>query len=195
MPDPDPMSEPKRVFLCHSSGDKAQVRDLYRRLRNDGFGPWLDEEDLLPGRDWSQEIRKAVRSSAVVLICLSNSSIAKTGFVQKEIKYALDVADEQPDGSIFLIPVRLEGCDVPERLRQWRWVDLFDKGGYDKLLRALHVRLPLVQKKIETLEYPARLLDLSLKAIRERGSAMATLRISLTRFCDVVDLVDSSSGE
>jgi hypothetical protein len=82
---PDPMSELERVFLCHSSGDKAQVRDLYQRLRKDGFEPWLDEEDLLPGQDRSQEITKAVRSSAVVLVCLSKSSITKTGFVQKEI--------------------------------------------------------------------------------------------------------------
>jgi hypothetical protein len=118
---PDARPEPQRVFLCHSSGDKAQVRDLYRRLRNDGFHPWLDEEDLLPGQDWSHEISKAVRASIIVLVCLSKTSITKAGYVQREIRYALDVADEQPDGTIFLIPVRLEECDVPERLRRWHW--------------------------------------------------------------------------
>jgi hypothetical protein len=41
-----------RVFLCHSSGDKPKVRDLYRRLQQDGFAPWLDEEDLVPGQDF-----------------------------------------------------------------------------------------------------------------------------------------------
>jgi hypothetical protein len=142
---PDSMSEVKRVFLCHSSGDKVQVRDLYQRLRSDGFHPWLDEEDLLPGQDWKQAIATAVRSSVVVLVCLSKSSIAKTGFVQREIKDALDVADEQPDGSIFLIPVRLEDCDVPQRLCRWHWVNLFDKGGYDKLLNSLRVRIEPVQ--------------------------------------------------
>ena len=48
-----------RVFLCHSSNDKAAVRDLYRRLRNDGVDPWLDQEDLLPGQDWNHEIGRA----------------------------------------------------------------------------------------------------------------------------------------
>jgi hypothetical protein len=135
-------STPGRVFLCHSSGDKIQVRNLYQRLRDDGFSPWLDQEDLLPGQEWSQEIPKAVRLSVVVLVCLSQKSVTKTGYVQKEIKYALDVADEQPEGGIFLIPVRLENCDVPERLRRWQWVDLFEKRGYDKLVKALRTRLP-----------------------------------------------------
>jgi len=138
----DSSSELQRVFLCHSSADKGQVGDLYKRLRSDGFHPWLDEEDLLPGHDWSHEISKAVRSSVIVLVCLSKGSITKAGFVQREIKYALDIADEQPEGNIFLIPVKLEDCDVPERLRRWQWVNLFENGGYDKLLKSLRIRLP-----------------------------------------------------
>jgi hypothetical protein len=51
------------VFLCHSSGDKEAVRNLYGRLKQDGFRPWLDEEDLLPGHDWNDEIRRAVRAN------------------------------------------------------------------------------------------------------------------------------------
>jgi len=129
-----------KVFLCHASGDKPAVRDLYRRLRSDGIAPWLDEEDLLPGQDWPLEIPKAVRSSDAVIICLSSRAITKAGYVQKEIKYALDVADEQPEGTIFLIPLRLEECEAPERLRRWQWVDFFQEKGYERLLRALRVR-------------------------------------------------------
>jgi len=129
-----------KVFLCHASGDKPTVRNLYRRLRSDGIAPWLDEEDLLPGQDWQLEIPKAVRSSDVVIICLSSRAITKAGYVQKEIKDALDVADRQPEGTIFLIPLRLEVCEVPERLRRWQWVDLFREIGYERLLRALRAR-------------------------------------------------------
>ncbi|HTP10322.1 MAG TPA: TIR domain-containing protein, partial [Anaerolineae bacterium] len=86
-----------RIFLCHSSADKPAVRELYQRLRADGFAPWLDEEDLLPGQDWQHEIPKVVRNADAVIVCLSHGSITKTGYVQKEIKFALDVADEQPE--------------------------------------------------------------------------------------------------
>lgn len=113
------------------------MRELYRRLQSDGLNPWLDEEDLIPGQAWETEIRKAVRSSAAVLVLLSKGSVAKTGFVNKEIKAALDVADAQPEGAIFVIPARLEECELPDRLRHLHCVDLFLDGGYEKLLKAL----------------------------------------------------------
>jgi hypothetical protein len=129
-----------RVFLCHSSSDKPAVRMLYRSLRDDDMSPWLDEENLLPGQDWEREIRNAIRTSHAVLVCLSKGSISKVGFIQKEIREVLDRADEQPEGTIWLIPVRLEPCEVPERIRRWQWVDLFADDGYGRLMRALRHR-------------------------------------------------------
>lgn len=129
------------IFLCHSSDDKPAVRDLYWKLKShSGLKPWLDEEDLVTGQDWELEIRKAVKNSDVIVVCLSNGSINKRGFVQKEIKYALDVADEQPEGTIFLIPLRLEECEVPDRLRSKHWVDYSRSDGYERLLAALRAR-------------------------------------------------------
>jgi len=137
---------PLRVFLCHSSGDKTAVRSLYRKLETEGFDPWLDEEDLIPGEEWQKVIPKAVRRSDVVLVCLSAQSIMKSGYVQKEISYALDVAEEQPEGTIFIIPLRLELCEVPDRLSRWHWVDLYSEDGYEKLTRALRRRLETLKE-------------------------------------------------
>jgi hypothetical protein len=139
-PIPSKSSRPLRVFLCHSSADKPTVRLLYRRLHEDGIDAWLDEENLLPGQDWRREIPKAVRNSDAVIVCLSESSVNKTGYLQKEIKFALDVADEQPEDTIFIIPVKFGKCDVPDRLSQWQWVNLFEKNGYERLMRALKFR-------------------------------------------------------
>lgn len=126
-----------KVFICHSKDDKPKVRELYRRLVDDVVDVWLDEEKLMPGQDWDLVIRKAVRESDVVVICLSNDSITKAGYVQKEIRFALDVADEQPEGAIFLIPAKLEECQVPSRLSKLQWVNLFDNYGYKRLKSAL----------------------------------------------------------
>jgi TIR domain len=138
------------IFLCHSSDDKAVVRDLYRRLSDDGFAPWQDEQDLLPGQDWEKEITKAVRNSDIVLVCLSFSSVTKAGFMQKEIRCALDAADRQPDGTIFFIPVRLQACEVPERLQRWQWVDLFEEKGYSRLLASLQLRKHSLMQRIKS---------------------------------------------
>jgi hypothetical protein len=72
-----------RVFLCHASNDKPIVKVLYKRLVANGVDAWLDEEKLLAGQNWRTEIPKAVRSSDVVIVCISQNSISKEGFVQK----------------------------------------------------------------------------------------------------------------
>lgn len=134
-----------RVFLCHSSRDKGFVRDLYRRLTDDGVAAWLDEVNLLPGEDWDLEIKKAVRRVHAVIFCLSVSSVTRAGYVQKELRLSLDVADEQPEGTIFIIPIRIDNTTVPERLRQWQWVSHEDIDWYEKLLRALERRAESLQ--------------------------------------------------
>ena len=137
-----------KVFLCHASGDKPYVRDLYKRLVREGIDVWLDQEKLLPGQDWRVEIPRAVQEADVVVICLSHKSITKEGYIQKEIKFALDSAEEKPDGTIFLIPARIEDCPVPEKLTRWQWVDLFEENGYIKLLRSLKLRADRVGAKV-----------------------------------------------
>jgi TIR domain len=62
---------PLKVFLCHARSDATAVRALYNRLVRDGVDAWIDKEKLLPGQDWELEIRKAVRESDVVVVCLS----------------------------------------------------------------------------------------------------------------------------
>ncbi len=141
MEDPAPLPPKKlRVFLCHSSSDKDTVRQLYRQLRREGLDPWLDEEKLLPGQNWRVEIEQAVRSAHVIVVCLSKTSVNKEGFVQREISVALDTAEEKPVGTIFVIPARLEDCMVPQRLRQYHWVDLFVDKGFERLLAAFRRR-------------------------------------------------------
>lgn len=129
-----------KVFLCHGKEDKPKVREIYSRLRKDGTEPWLDEEDLLAGQDWDLEIRKAVRASHAIIVCLSRASVNKEGYFQKEIKFALDVADEKPEGTIYILPIKLEECDVPDRLSKRHWIDYFEEDGYEKVVRALRKR-------------------------------------------------------
>jgi len=136
------LPEPKRtfkVFLCHAHADREAVRSLYTRLTNEGVDAWLDKEKLLPGQDWELEIGKAVRESDVVIVCLSKQ-FNQAGFRQKEVRFAINAAMEQPEGEIFIIPARLEVCDTLESLNKWQWVDLFENDGYKRLIVALRAR-------------------------------------------------------
>ncbi len=147
-------SRPLRVFLCHSSNDKPAVRELYQKLRAEPWiQPWLDEEELYPGDDWEMAIEKAVEKSDVVLACISNGSINKRGFVQKELRFALDVALEMPEETIFIIPLRLEECTPPRSLRDWHYADYFEgnrERALQRLLVSLKRRAESLGLKVET---------------------------------------------
>ncbi|MEW5940559.1 MAG: toll/interleukin-1 receptor domain-containing protein [Chloroflexota bacterium] len=155
-----------RVFLCHASQDKPVVRELYQRLLAEGWiDPWLDEEKLLPGQDWDMEIEKAVESADAVIVCLSNNSVTKEGYVQRELKFAYEIALEKPEGTIFVIPFRLDDCIVPRRLREWHYINYFPDwyldSAYKRLLESLEIRAK--EKK----EIVARLRKLEIEKIGE----------------------------
>lgn len=144
---------PLKVFLCHAHEDRDAVHALYARLTDDGVDVWLDKEKLMAGADWEREIARAVRKSDVFVVCHSKHFNQK-GFRQKEVGIALEEAKLLPKGEIFIIPVRLEECDVLEDLTRWQWVDLFEKDGYGRLMHALHVQAEKVGAKIQEQKGP-----------------------------------------
>jgi formylglycine-generating enzyme required for sulfatase activity len=144
-----------RVFLCHASQDKPIVRELYQRLLAEGWiDPWLDKEKLLPGQEWKLEIEKSLETTDVVLVCLSNNSITKEGYVQKEMKKVLDIADEKPEGTIFVIPLRLDDCQSPKRFEKWQYEDYFPAEqrdyAYKRLFESLKTRVITLNSKSDT---------------------------------------------
>lgn len=126
-----------RVFLCHASEDKKVVYDVYRKLKVAGFSPWLDKEDLLPGMEWAKEIPKVLRQSACVLVFLSSNSVGKRGYVQREFKLTIDTLDEIPEGQIFLIPILIDHCSVPDSFQRFQWIRLYEPGGFDRILKSV----------------------------------------------------------
>ena len=134
-----------KIFLAHAREDNAQVRKLYADLKARGLHPWLDKVDLIPGQNWEIEIPKAIRDAGIFLACLSSRSVGKVGYIQNEFRLALSAFGKRPPGSIFLIPVRLDDCEVPDlqdpdlglRLRAIHWVDLWEEDGFDRLVRAI----------------------------------------------------------
>jgi formylglycine-generating enzyme required for sulfatase activity len=162
---------PLRVFLCHSSGDKPAVRELYQKLAAEGWiEPWLDEEKLSLGQHWATAIEEAIDSADIVIIFLSSHSVHKEGFVQRELNYAWELSLEKPREAIFLIPFRLDDCEPPRYLRSRQWGDYFgEKKGntYATLLKSLKQRHE--QKLRLEAEEQARLVEFGRKQAEEKA--------------------------
>jgi formylglycine-generating enzyme required for sulfatase activity len=145
------------VFLCHASQDKPVVQELYQRLcAEEWIEPWLDVRNLLPGQDWRIAIEEAVENADNVIICLSNNSVSKEGYVQKEMRYAQEISLEKPEGTIFLIPLRLDECEVPRGLRFFQWTNYFGEQkeqSHKVLVKSLQIRLEeKIRKEVEEKE-------------------------------------------
>ncbi len=131
------LSKQLQIFLLYARADQEAVRRLYRRILRAGAQVWLDREKLLPGQDWQYEIRNAIRASDLVIVCLSRRFNQQGGYRHAELKIAVARANSLPEGRSFIIPARLDSCELPESLRRWQRVDLFEAGGNTQLIRAV----------------------------------------------------------
>jgi len=129
-----------KVFISYAHEDQDYAKKLYYDLRNRGVDAWIDIEDLLPGENWKYTINQTIKNCTHFLALLSFNSINKKGFVQKELKTAINLLDEIPDNEIYLIPIRLDDCiPVNELLHNLNWLDLYSSydEGLNKLLMVL----------------------------------------------------------
>jgi hypothetical protein len=134
------------VFITYAHEDSLEVEALYDALTIAGFDPWMDRRKLMPGQNWARAIEDAMGVSEFVIACFSSRSVNKKGGFQAEIRHALECAQRIPLDHVFLIPVRLDDCRVPERItREVQYVDLFPnwEAGLVKVLKMLRQsRLP-----------------------------------------------------
>lgn len=165
------MGKPK-IFLSYVQEDKKKVQELYRKLSQAGFEPWMDKKDIFGGEEWLPTIQKAIRKSAIFLACLSPKSVDKRGTLQREIKQALDIWQEMLDGDIYLIPVRLKNYKAPEALRKFQWVNIYEKDGFIRLVQAICEGLK--RKKMRLPKPCAALIDKS-KSRRARKASSKTV--------------------
>jgi formylglycine-generating enzyme required for sulfatase activity len=153
-----------QIFLAHATEDKARVLELYERLKRAGYKPWLDKKDLIPGQNWRDEIHNAIKNSQLFIACLSERSIAKAGYVQKEFKLALSKYSEMPSRRIYIIPLRLDECEIPDlrqeeygvNLRDLHWLDYWEEDGFKQLERAIAYQYgPFTETAPPTVATPA----------------------------------------
>jgi len=138
--------EKLKVFLRIAGENQPLAIELHDRLFKAGCSPWLESKEVFPGMDWKMEISKALLNCDVAIFCLSSISINKEGYFQKEIRIAKSIQDEKPQGTIYLIPIRLDACDIPQQLSEFAWGDYSQPDGFNNLLRSLNIRANELRK-------------------------------------------------
>ncbi|HKU72588.1 MAG TPA: toll/interleukin-1 receptor domain-containing protein [Pyrinomonadaceae bacterium] len=125
------------IFLSYSRKDAEFVRKLYLDLREDGFNIWFDQEEIVPGQKWQQTILEVMSDVRAVILCLSTKWTGSRGYIQNELKLALELLREFPAEAIFIVPIRLDDCEIPRTLRGLHYIDVWDEASFAKVKQHL----------------------------------------------------------
>jgi hypothetical protein len=166
-----------RPFISYAREDRVTAVRLRDDLARLGAVPWIDVVDLVAGENWQLAISRALRQSSHFLALISHNSVNKRGYVQKEVREALEFLEQLPPDAIFLIPVRLDDAEpLHGQLRNLHWVDLVD--GYDTAVAQIARSLGLdprdkvsaeqVRGGVNEPEYRSLLVELHVGELVER---------------------------
>jgi hypothetical protein len=136
-----PRTKAPKIFICHANEDFVVAEEIYERLKEDDYDSWLDKRSLIVGQKWDYEIRKAVKEADFFVVLLSQNSVRKKGYIQREFKLAMKSLEEVPDGQIYLIPIKIDNCLIPSQFADFQWVNVQGAEGYDQVRKAIQFQL------------------------------------------------------
>lgn len=128
----------RHTFISYSRVNKQFALKLARELKAAGFPVWLDLLDIPTGARWDDEIETALRECGIFMTILTPASIISEN-AKDEIGYAIDHGKR-------ILPVLLENCEVPLRLRRFQYVD-FTSMNYDQGVRTAKELLSRLMKE------------------------------------------------
>ncbi len=126
------------IFLCYTNEDKVKAEDLYKALKLNGNNPWIDSHGLRGGDDWDKHIQRTIKEIDYFLVLNSKSLINKNeGYVYDEIFSAMKRHRSFKRGLRFIIPLKIDECDVLEELEYLHCIDLKSDHNINALIKTI----------------------------------------------------------
>jgi hypothetical protein len=110
----------RKAFLSHASEDKASFAEpLARELARLGVEPWLDKWEIRPGDSLVRKLFDEGLSTVDAVIVIVSAVSVNKRWVREELDAAM-VSRIRNDTR--LIPVQLDGAEMPAPLRHLVWI-------------------------------------------------------------------------
>jgi tetratricopeptide (TPR) repeat protein len=147
-----------KVFLSYCHEDEAFVRELYRRLKQDGVGCFLDRESISGGDNWVLALQKALEKCDFFVPVLTPDYCSSV-WAQKEFTVVMAKFFQSKDKTI--IPLLLKECgdQVPLLLSDLQFIDVSSQkkfeANYPEICRKLggHYRIE-EEKEVDRTKLP-----------------------------------------
>ena len=160
-------TERTTIFISHATpGDNAFATWLASRLAMAGYTVWCDQNKLIGGEDFWQDIEDTLRKSAIkFVLVISERAFDENGRlwsgIQKEVALA-DIMKKQLGDDYFIIPIRIDGTKFSDFSIDFIRLNGIDASknwasGLDDLIKVL---------KRDSVAYSDNMSDASLNAWR-----------------------------
>ncbi len=125
-------------------------------LEKHNFNVWIDCRRLKVGQNWDFEINRALDKATFVLMFISKLSYDRRGYLQRELKIAIDKLSEKLIDDIYIVPVLLDDdIQIPEQLKGIQYISANNSQCHEQIADALQYqleRLGIEQKEIQKKE-------------------------------------------
>ena len=131
------------IFISYSHADKPLALSLADALKRHGLEVWIDEGELKVGDSLIERIATAIAEIDFFLALVSESS-RDSNWCRKEL--ALAVTGELGREGVTVLPVRVDGTDMPAALADVFYLDL-DKSNIDEMAEKIAAAIPKHQEE------------------------------------------------
>ena len=108
------------LFLSHSAKDKAVVRAIAEKLKQDGLRVWFDEWILKPGDSIPAKIEEGLEQSRVLVLCMSAHAF---GSDWARLEAGTFRFRDPLNHDRRFIPLRLDDAPIKGSLAQFHYID------------------------------------------------------------------------
>lgn len=122
-----------KVFVSYARDESKKVYGILAKLEQHGIKFWVDTRDIKSGKDWAEEISKAILRCRKFLLFMSHLSMASNNTSQ-EVKIA------SANGKKIIL-LRLDDVEIPNRLKyalqDIQWTDYSSRRWKSEIVAAL----------------------------------------------------------
>lgn len=129
------------LFISYATPDRERVLPYHDWLQAEGYETWIDCNQLLPGQNWDLEINRAIDRATLILAFVSENTIARRGYVQRELKIAIDRLRDRLSDDIYIIPILLDDVAIPDELKRIQAISSSEPNCRPKIAAALQLQL------------------------------------------------------
>ncbi|WP_432694331.1 toll/interleukin-1 receptor domain-containing protein [Priestia aryabhattai] len=143
------LNSPKKIFLSHKGSNKEFVRGFYKVLKEIGFEPWLDDEDMPAGTNADRAILKGLKDSCACVFFIT-PEFKDEKYLSDEIDYA-HIQKRKKEDKFRIITLQFENENgdkgiIPELLERYIWkTPKSELEAIQQILRALPIKTESVE--------------------------------------------------